>query len=84
MKLPQLLISELISEIISSPTLIKLPIIIKERKIVIVIGFSEIEISCFPSKDYRRIHLLSIGCHQEPKKIKQFIVLDMFLKTLKF
>lgn len=45
--------------LINNPSLIKLPIIIDEKKLVI--GFSEREIRCFLSKEYRRAQLLNIN-----------------------
>lgn len=49
----------LIEILIKSPSMIKLPIIIDEKKIVI--GFNEREIRCFLSKEYRRTQLLDSG-----------------------
>ena len=49
----------LIEIFIKNPSMIKLPIIIDEKKIVI--WFKEREIRCFLSKEYRRIHLLYNG-----------------------
>lgn len=47
---------DLITVLIDNPSLIRLPIIIDEKKLVI--GFNEREIRCFLSKQYRRTHLL--------------------------
>lgn len=49
----------LIAILIKNPSVIKLPIIIDEKKIVI--GFNEREIRCFLSKKYRRTQLLDSG-----------------------
>jgi regulatory protein spx len=49
----------LIEILIKNPSMIKLPIIIDEKKIVI--GFNEREIRCFLSKEYRRTQLLDSG-----------------------
>ena len=49
---------ELIEYLIESPTLLKLPIVMSEKKIVT--GFNEAEIRCFLSKEYRRTKLLKI------------------------
>lgn len=49
----------LIRILIDNPSVIKLPIIIDEKKIVI--GFNEREIRCFLSKEYRRTQLLDSG-----------------------
>lgn len=46
----------LIEILIKNPSMIKLPIIIDEKKIVI--GFNEREIRCFLSKEYRYSQLL--------------------------
>lgn len=46
----------LIEQIIKNPSLLKLPIILDEKRLVV--GFNEIEISCFLSKEYRRAKLL--------------------------
>ena len=46
----------LIEILIKNPSMIKLPIIIDEKKIVI--GFNEREIRCFLSKEYRHSQLL--------------------------
>lgn len=46
----------LIEVLIQNPSIIKLPIIIDEKKIVI--GFNEKEIRCFLPKEYRRKQLL--------------------------
>ena len=45
--------------LVKNPSVIKLPIIIDEKKIVI--GFNEREIRCFLSKEYRRMQLLDSG-----------------------
>lgn len=45
--------------LIKNPSVIKLPIIIDDKKIVI--GFNEREIRCFLSKEYRRTQLLDSG-----------------------
>lgn len=49
---------ELIEYLIESPTLLKLPIVMSEKKIVT--GFNKAEIRCFLSKEYRRTKLLKI------------------------
>ncbi|HAQ0508463.1 TPA: arsenate reductase [Enterococcus faecium] len=49
----------LIEILIKNPSMIKLPIIIDEKKIVI--AFNEREIRCFLSKEYRRTQLLDSG-----------------------
>lgn len=49
----------LIEILIKNPSMIKLPIIIDEKKIVI--GFNEREIRCFLTKEYRRTQLLDSG-----------------------
>lgn len=52
--------TEYLIEILSkNPSMIKLPIIIDEKKIVI--GFNEREIRCFLTKEYRRTQLLDSG-----------------------
>lgn len=51
----------LIGILIQNPSVIKLPIIIDEKKIVI--GFNEREIRCFLSKEYRRTQLLDSGSY---------------------
>ncbi|WP_429972350.1 Spx/MgsR family RNA polymerase-binding regulatory protein [Enterococcus sp. AZ015] len=45
--------------LIKNPLLIKLPIIIDDKKLVV--GFNEREIRCFLSKEYRRTLLLNSG-----------------------
>lgn len=52
---------DLIEVIIKNPSLIKLPIVIDEKKLVI--GFNGREIRCFLSKEYRRDQLLANRCY---------------------
>lgn len=49
----------LIDILIKNPSIIKLPIVIDEKKLVI--GFNEREIRCFLPKEYRRMQLLDSG-----------------------
>lgn len=49
----------LIELLIKNPLLIKLPIIMDDKKVVV--GFNEREIRCFLSKEYRRTQLLNSG-----------------------
>lgn len=49
----------LIKVFIKNPSVIKLPIIIDEKKLVV--GFNKREIRCFLSKEYRRTQLLNNG-----------------------
>ena len=49
----------LIGILTKNPSMIKLPIIIDKKKIVI--GFNEREIRCFLSKEYRRTQLFDSG-----------------------
>lgn len=49
----------IIKLLIKNPSVIKLPIIIDEKKLVV--GFNKREIRCFLSKGYRRTQLLNDG-----------------------
>ncbi|SFD45950.1 transcriptional regulator Spx [Enterococcus casseliflavus] len=51
--LNQLSTSDLIDTIVRIPTLVKLPLIVDEKKIVI--GYNENELRCFLPAEYRRI-----------------------------
>lgn len=59
--LNDLSIQELIEIMIKFPTLLRLPIVMSEKKIVI--GFNETEIRCFLSREYRRLKLLNIDSY---------------------
>lgn len=59
---------DLITVLIDNPSLIRLPIIIDEKKLVI--GFNEREIRCFLSKQYRRTQLL----HNDGYRLEEEII----------